>query len=285
MSLFSKARLITTAAIGGACLVAKKLSNQNESFGFFNLNQVKTCYADANLLNSENIDCDPVIFGKKEVEYPLWEHNWDKRARKEDDEKPLEKSCRTLLLIRHGDYHTSRDHEKYGHLNEKGVQQAQSAGVRLKELIENGLEIDAFIVSTMPRAQESFEAIKENVDTSCMEVVSSDIITEGYPCVPDPPSSSKRTESQVFQDSVRFEAGFRKLFYRPSGDHGNTYNVVVCHANLIRFLVMRALQLPEKAWLRFSLQNASFTEVRVYEDGKVSLVNFGEQAHVKWSCE
>ena len=276
--MFSKARLLTTAAVGGAILIAKKLSNK------IDLNANKISYAEADL-QKEHVE--PVALEKIPVEFPLWDYNWDKlEKRDEDEEGGGKRRRRTLLLVRHGDYHKEdRGDERYGHLNEKGVGQARQAGVRLKELMDKGLKVDRFVVSTMPRAQESFEAIGESVDTSEMEVVNSDIITEGYPCVPDPPSSSKRTEHQVWADGARFEAGFRKLFRRPGNGHHDdkdeTYCVVVCHANLIRYLVMRALQLPEQAWLRFSLKNASFTEVSVFESGKVSLLNFGEQFHVK----
>jgi len=276
--MFSKARLLTTAALGGAaCLIAKKLSVKNDQF----LNTNKVSYAEVDLQKEE---VEPVVeLEKKLIKFPLWDYNWDKLENKGKDEEEMKHRKRTLLLIRHGDYHKGdRKSENYGHLNEKGVEQARQAGARLKELIEGGLKVDKFIVSTMPRAQESFEAISESVDTSEIEVIRSDVITEGYPCVPDPPSSNRRTEHQVWEDGARFEAGFRKLFRRPTGCHDDDkYYVVVCHANLIRFLVMRALQLPEQAWLRFSLKNASFTQVDVYESGKVSVLNFGEQAHVE----
>ena len=60
----------------------------------------------------------------------------------------------------------------------------------------------------------------------------------------------------------------------------DTYEVVVCHANLIRFVVCRALQLPPEAWLRMSLPNASLTHLVVRSNGDVTLRMLGDAGHL-----
>ncbi len=51
-------------------------------------------------------------------------------------------------------------------------------------------------------------------------------------------------------------------------------------ANVIRYLVMRALQLPEEAWLRTAVYNASITIVEIRANGNVSLRFMGDVGHL-----
>lgn len=55
---------------------------------------------------------------------------------------------------------------------------------------------------------------------------------------------------------------------------------MVCHANVIRYFVCRALQFPPEAWLRFSLHHASITWLTVMPDGRVSLRLYGDSGHM-----
>ena len=56
---------------------------------------------------------------------------------------------------------------------------------------------------------------------------------------------------------------------------------MVCHANVIRYFVCRALQLPPEAWLRISLKHASLTILTIGPSGRVSLRCLGEAGHLK----
>jgi len=61
---------------------------------------------------------------------------------------------------------------------------------------------------------------------------------------------------EFFRDSVRIEAAFRKYFHRaPPSQKEDSTEIMVFHANVIRYFVCRALQLPPEAWLRMSLAN------------------------------
>tara|TARA_B100000768_G_scaffold13424_1_gene12793 strand:+ start:73 stop:297 length:225 start_codon:yes stop_codon:yes gene_type:complete len=50
--------------------------------------------------------------------------------------------------------------------------------------------------------------------------------------------------------------------------------------NVIRFFVMRALQLPPEAWLRLGGYNSSITHLQIRGSGSVSLVSFGDHGHL-----
>lgn len=55
--------------------------------------------------------------------------------------------------------------------------------------------------------------------------------------------------------------------------------IVVCHGNVIRYMALRALQLPPQAWLRLAVNNGSYTTVSIRPNGGVSLSGLGECGH------
>ena len=226
-----------------------------------------------------NLNFKELIWGKT-ITYPDWDNDWDKRQELDKGANKDEMmSTRTLLFIRHGDYNEEGTNK--GHLNQRGVDQSNQAGKRLNKLINSGVVIDRFIISTMPRAKETYQLMSKHLGAHKIDKVLTDTVTEGYPCVPEPKAGTKRPPHVIFQDSARLESAFRKLFYRPQSTDDSTYEVVVCHANSIRYFVMRALQLPKQAWLRFQLHNGSFTEITISNTGIVGIMNIGEHFHVK----
>ena len=54
----------------------------------------------------------------------------------------------------------------------------------------------------------------------------------------------------------------------------------VTHANVIRYFVCRALQLPPEAWLRMSLHNGSITWLSIRPDGLVFVRELGDTGHM-----
>eukprot|EP00658_Telonema_sp_P-2_P041119 TRINITY_DN29400_c0_g1_i1.p2 TRINITY_DN29400_c0_g1~~TRINITY_DN29400_c0_g1_i1.p2 ORF type:complete len:146 (-),score=24.23 TRINITY_DN29400_c0_g1_i1:330-767(-) len=86
------------------------------------------------------------------------------------------------------------------------------------------------------------------------------------------------------RDFERVEAAFQKYFHRsgtaPSPDGGHEFEIIVCHANVIRYLVCRALQLPPEAWLRMSTFNCSLTYLVIRPSGNVSLRALGDVGHL-----
>jgi serine/threonine-protein phosphatase PGAM5 len=58
----------------------------------------------------------------------------------------------------------------------------------------------------------------------------------------------------------------------------HTVDVIVCHGNVIRFWLLRALQLNPSAWLHMGLAHASISRLSVGNDGWVGLKSVGETA-------
>eukprot|EP00933_Yihiella_yeosuensis_P050767 TRINITY_DN4855_c0_g1_i1.p1 TRINITY_DN4855_c0_g1~~TRINITY_DN4855_c0_g1_i1.p1 ORF type:complete len:393 (+),score=77.46 TRINITY_DN4855_c0_g1_i1:143-1321(+) len=65
-----------------------------------------------------------------------------------------------------------------------------------------------------------------------------------------------------------------------SSEPEHSYEIIVCHMNVIRYFTLRALQLPPEAWLRLRGDNTGVTEIVVYPDGRVSLYRFADVGHL-----
>ncbi|KAJ8985242.1 hypothetical protein NQ317_018272 [Molorchus minor] len=224
-----------------------------------------------------------------------WDENWDRRLPKypkhttknlsekqenkinEERESVKPKASRHLIMIRHGQYNLSGTSDEHRVLTKIGRVQAAYTGKRLKEL---GFPYTEMIKSTMTRAQETGHIISESLPN--VPVKNCDLLREGAPIPPEPPLGRYRPELyQFFQDGSRIEAGFRKYFYRAQPSQENdTYTLLVCHANVIRYFVCRALQFPAEAWLRLSLNHASITWITITPSGRCILRVLGDSGHM-----
>ncbi|XP_070572994.1 serine/threonine-protein phosphatase PGAM5, mitochondrial-like isoform X1 [Ptychodera flava] len=226
-----------------------------------------------------------------------WDHNWDKRdpgslvkptsksvteldtgeVVKEKLEQAKATATRHLFLIRHGQYDMSSPHDEHRKLTTLGKTQADKAGKRLKELNH---PYTLAIISTMQRAQETGQIICSHLPE--VPVKHCSLIQEGAPIPPEPPVGHWKPELKQFhEEGARIEAAFRKYFHRAEPEQiEDSYEILVCHANVIRYFVCRALQFPPEAWLRISLYNGSITWLAIRPTGRVSLKLLGDSGHL-----
>ncbi|KAF2885284.1 hypothetical protein ILUMI_20907 [Ignelater luminosus] len=227
-----------------------------------------------------------------------WDENWDHRCPKslihprivnkvsneksdnkynETLENAIPKATRHVILVRHGQYNLDGNTDQDRILTKLGRKQAECTGQRLKLL---GLPYTVMIKSTMTRAQETADIINESLKD--IPVRNCHLLREGAPVPPEPPVGHWRPEvHQFYQDGARIEAGFREYFHRadPNQDK-DSYTLLVCHANVIRYFVCRALQFPPEAWLRLSLNHASITWISITPSGRVILRALGDSGHM-----
>ncbi|XP_053203001.1 serine/threonine-protein phosphatase PGAM5, mitochondrial-like [Panonychus citri] len=196
----------------------------------------------------------------------------DKQSSQEKLQKAKVTASRHLLFIRHGQYTLNGKTDEERSLTELGRQQAYLAAQRLKEL---NLPYSQIVQSTMTRAKQTAQIIcKELPD---VPVSSSDLLREGLPILPEPSNNKEINNVRAFTDGPRIEAAFRRYFYRATPDQKvDSYEIFVCHANVIRYFVCRALQLPPEAWLRFSLHNCSLTWIAIRPSGRVTVYTVGD---------
>ncbi|CAG9858518.1 unnamed protein product [Phyllotreta striolata] len=252
---------------------------------------VATIYYENNVNRAQNswtTNYTPSTFAK-------WDDNWDHRSPKflqntkggklsESDENKLNeqkekkpRAFRHIILIRHGQYNLSGGCDSERILTKLGRLQAECTGKRLKEL---NLPYTEIIKSTMIRAQETGNIISDFLPK--LPIENCDLLREGAPVPPEPPIGSWKPENYKFyQDGSRIEAAFRKYFHRADPDQEkDSYTILVCHANVIRYFVCRALQFPAEAWLRLSLNHASITWVSITPSGRCILRVLGDTGHM-----
>lgn len=239
-----------------------------------------------------------------------WQMDWDGR----DPEGSLEnrkqvlksknivKTTKHILLIRHGQYDL-----KSLYLTPLGQEQARITGKRLQQMTvkpirdhygQINVTFASIIHSNIERAKETAMIIAQEMPEVPLEC--DPMLAEGFPCVPQ--GDQQFSVSEVFEDSARIEAAFRKYIKRnadwkeekeddelqivaPDSNIATTetkheYVILVCHMNVIRYFVCRALQLPPEFWLRFRGDNCGITELIIYDDGKVSLAKFADVGHL-----
>ncbi|XP_006901039.1 PREDICTED: serine/threonine-protein phosphatase PGAM5, mitochondrial isoform X2 [Elephantulus edwardii] len=220
----------------------------------------------------------------------VWDPNWDRREppslvnlRKRNLESGEEelasrldhykaKATRHIFLIRHSQYHVDGSLEKDRTLTPLGREQAELTGVRLASL---GLKFDRIVHSSMTRAIETTDIICKHLPGVCR--VSTDLLREGAPIEPDPPVSHWKPEAVYYEDGARIEAAFRNYIHRADvRQEEDSYEIFICHANVIRYIVCRALQFPPEGWLRLSLNNGSITHLVIRPNGRVALRTLGD---------
>ncbi|XP_019879407.1 serine/threonine-protein phosphatase Pgam5, mitochondrial-like isoform X2 [Aethina tumida] len=194
-------------------------------------------------------------------------------------EKVTPKAYRHIILIRHGQYNLDGRTDEDRVLTKLGRLQAEYTGKRLKEL---GIPYTDMVKSTMSRAQETGSIISEIINQdNKLPISHCDLIREGAPIPPEPPIGRWKPEVHFYQDGSRIEAGFRKYFHRASpSQEKDSFTLLVCHANVIRYFVCRALQFPAEGWLRISLNHASLTWITITPSGRCILKFLGDTGHM-----
>ncbi|XP_022048507.1 serine/threonine-protein phosphatase PGAM5, mitochondrial isoform X6 [Acanthochromis polyacanthus] len=217
-----------------------------------------------------------------------WDFNWDKRdpsalsngkkkeratedpSSEQDNGKP--KATRNILLIRHSQYNLSGNNDKERILTPLGREQAELTGQRLAAL---GLKYDVLIHSSMTRATETANIISKHLPG--VDLVSCDLLREGAPIEPVPPVTHWKPDAVYHEDGARIEAAFRRYIHRADPTQKeDSYEIIVCHANVIRYFVCRALQFPPEGWLRMGLNNGSITWLTIRPSGRVALRTMGD---------
>ena len=222
---------------------------------------------------------------------------------------------RHILLVRHGQYEQGSSDDKNRVLTEIGQKQAKLTGQRLAAMMNvtslnvkasKGSEATTFSgpcyikslhVSNMTRAKETADLIVNELNLVGHNVAITEpdaLLNEGLPApiIPHRPDvgTPQQLEQEISENHDRIEAAFQKYFYRrnPSPTMDDTscadheFEVIVCHGNVIRYFVMRALQLPPEAWLRLSLFNCSITYLTVQPNGYVTARMIGDTGHIPY---
>lgn len=188
---------------------------------------------------------------------------------------PQSPAARTIILVRHGNYlpDPSFDEKVGPHLSPLGVAQAYLVGARLAGY---PVRFDAMLVSPMNRARDTAAAIAGSFPGRHFEVV--DDLAECTPATRRVEVTADEKPSDMVACAARLDRVFAKYFHPAAGREQT--DLMVCHGNVIRYLVTRALGVDTKAWLEMSVGNASITRIRVEADGRFKVLSVGDVGHI-----
>jgi serine/threonine-protein phosphatase PGAM5 len=181
----------------------------------------------------------------------------------------------TVFLIRHGEYDIGdvRDPDAGGGLVPLGVAQARLVAARLRGM---PVTFSSIWSSTMTRAWQTALVIGQEFPG--VRIQSSRLIRE---CTPP----TRRMDVMKGEAADDLDACTRQLdeafatFFTPSPE-ADRNDILVCHGNVIRYFVTRALGVDTTAWLGMSIANCSLTVITVEADGSMKLLSFSDSGHI-----
>lgn len=177
---------------------------------------------------------------------------------------------KTIILLRHGQY-ISGDKER---LTALGRKQARYAGRRLQDF-----KIDSVVVSTMPRAQETARIALKRSAKKIAKFESTDLLRECIPGFPEKLRIEKKLKkSSLNKQKKTLDEGFEKYF---TFSKKKTTQLIVCHGNVIRYLVCRALSIPTLKWVQMDIKQCGISIIQLDTKKKtMSLIAHNDVGHI-----
>jgi serine/threonine-protein phosphatase PGAM5 len=176
-----------------------------------------------------------------------------------------------VYMVRHGKYDldtTATDDRVSNGLNALGHEQAKLVGARLAAL---GIKFDRLISSEFLRAKQTAD------DMGALMKMTATRDGSLNECTPTSASASlmaKEKPSDIAAcDSARAVTWQRYFVPTPARD---TYDVLVCHGNVIRWTLMRALGADTKLWSNQDIGHCSLSIIAVRPDGTIRLVMYSD---------
>ena len=175
---------------------------------------------------------------------------------------------RRLIFVRHGQY----DEVATGALTPLGRKQAARTAAALRRL-----EVNAIWSSTLLRAKETATIVAAKQPRARLR--RTNLLCEVVPTML-PPKLARRffvDGHTAKRDRKRADLAYEKLFRAARQERTE---IVVCHGNLIRYLVCRALGIEPKLWMRLDSTHCGLTEFRVLPRGIVRVVRYNDVGHI-----
>jgi serine/threonine-protein phosphatase PGAM5 len=182
---------------------------------------------------------------------------------------------RMIVLVRHGNYlpDPQADERLGPHLSPLGSAQARLVGARLAGMPGG---FDRLYASPVQRARDTAAIIGESFPGRRFEIV--DDLAECTPHTWRSDVTSDKKPEDMAACAAQLDRVFARFFHPAQGQP--EADLLVCHGNVIRYLVTRALGVDTDAWLGMSIGHASITRVLVKADGRISVISVGDVGHI-----
>ena len=187
---------------------------------------------------------------------------------------PAPAGIRYLYLIRHGVYDRvdSLDDRTENGINGLGREQARLLGRRLARL---PVKPRVLVSSDLTRARETANEIGAILH---MTPELDSLIAECTPSSTRPGFDEQHDAAEMAQCRSNLEAAWSKYF--TTSPERDTHDILVCHGNVIRWFVSRALGNDVRNWTSLDIGNASLTIIAVRPDGTTRLVVYSDVGHL-----
>ena len=180
-----------------------------------------------------------------------------------------------VYMVRHGMYDRdslATDDRVANGLNALGHEQARLTGARLAGL---GVRFDHLVSSEYLRAKQTADdmgAIMKLTPTR------DGALNECTPTTLYPPYMANHSPAEIAEcDSARQVQWARYFVPTPERD---TYDVLVCHGNVIRWTLMKAATADPRNWHLLDVGNGSLTVFAIRPDGVVRVVTYSDTGHL-----
>ena len=208
-------------------------------------------------------------------------------------------AVRHIYLIRHAQREPVAGPDSFGPgLSLLGWKQAHLTARRLA-----ALKIDVIYTSSLRRTMETARIIA--LEFSDIPIRPSPMLWECIPAMPDyaiswhkshlnmdtsalkiPPEitpwvglwNDDTTEREIDEGFEQARQAWQKYFVPARGK--DRHDVIVCHGNILRYFVMRALLVPPEAWRNTDIYNCGISEIQIESDGRIMLLSHNDSGHL-----
>lgn len=169
------------------------------------------------------------------------------------------------MLVRHGDFDQSLSLSRLGRV------QAARAGKRLR-----ALPVTKIYCSTMKRAHETALIVAKH--HRGRTPVRARLLRECLPSVPRGKRVSPEARRWIRRSLDQVDRAYRRYFRRPAT--GRECEILVCHGNVIRYLIARALGVDARGWYGFGTSYCGITVVRISRTGSAVVDRYNDTGHL-----
>lgn len=174
-----------------------------------------------------------------------------------------------IYFIRHGETDENIYEGGSTKLNEEGKKQVKF----LVKYLEN-LDFDLLVSSDLERAQDTAREIQKAKKIKSVKVMPE--LREIYRGIVGGPKR-KEDAPRIREDVKRVEEAWKKIIMLKKKNIA-----VVCHGNVIRYMLGKTLKIKKKDLWRIVVDNCSVTEMEVL-NGKVLVVSVNEHRHIAYN--
>jgi serine/threonine-protein phosphatase PGAM5 len=182
---------------------------------------------------------------------------------------------RTIYLVRHGEYDLKPegDEDVINGLTPRGFEQARLIAARLRGMPG---EFSSLTSSTMTRARQTAEVIGQSFPRLKLQTTLR--LRECLPRTWRKEAMKGATPAELDAAEAQLNQAFATWFVPAQG--ANQRDIIVCHGNVIRYFVMKALGVDPQAWLGLSVAHCSLTIIQVSPTGTFKVLAVGDSGHI-----